>query len=187
MLVVFPDESLWMPLISPVRCVHLPVVPYHRDSMSPRACSEFRLRPSCCHREIRCQSHRRPRIWSFPCFPEKKMRVPSFANESTKLDETRRNSKLDESSLVVVWVICEVDESTNRDESRLVDLVFLDVVIKPRGTVPKLKEHFLRCISHQSHGSQHCICSWMLFQQLHFVLVACILMGRSDLDDVINC
>ena len=170
-----------MPMISPVRCVYLPVVPYHRDSMSPRACSEFRLRPSCCHREIRGQSHRRPRIWSFPCFPEKKMRVPSFASESTKLDETQNSTNrvsLSFESFV---------KSRSRQIEMRVDLVFLDVVIKPRGAVPKLKEHFLRCISHQSHGSQHCICSWMLFQQLHFVLVACILMGRSDLDDVINC
>ena len=114
-----------------------------------------------------------------------KMRAPSFCQG---IDETRRNStKLDESSLVVVsFESLEIWVDESRDELR-VHLVFLDVLSKLHGAVPKLKEHFLRCIPHQAHDSQHCICPWMLFQQLHFVLVAFILMGRSDLDDVINC
>ena len=146
--------------------MHLPVVPYHRDSMSPRACSEFRLRPSCCHRETPpLPDPSRSRIRSFP---EKKMRVPSFAKESQKLAE---------SSLAVVSFESFV-ESTR---------VLIVVPFKRQGAVPKLKEHFLRCISRQAHGSHYCICPWMLFQQLRFVLVAFILMGRSDLDDVINC
>ena len=177
MLVIFADESLWMPLIYPVRCVHFPVVPYHRDSMSPRACSEFRLRPSC-HRETPLPDPWRPRIRSLPETKWERRVLPRNGRNSTKLDE---------SSLVVVsFESFEVWVDESRDELR-VEIVFLDVISKLQGAVPKLKEHFLRCISHQAHDSQHCICPWMLFQQLHFVLVAFILMGRSDLDDVINC
>ena len=107
--------------------------------------------------------------------------LPSFANESTKLDETRR-----------IESRCRLSHFCHFESTRVemrVDLVsfLLDVLSKLYGAVPKLKEHFLRCIPHQAHDSQHCICPWMLFQQLHFVLVAFILMGRSDLDDVINC
>ena len=113
-----------------------------------------------------------------------KMRAPSFAKESMKLDGTRRNST---NRVSLSFHLSHLKfESTSRDELR-VHLVFLDVLSKLHGAVPKLKEHFLRCIPHQAHDSQHCICPWMLFQQLHFVLVAFILMGRSDLDDVINC
>lgn len=109
-------------------------------------------------------------------------------NESAEfcqgMDETRRNST---NRVSLSFHLSHLKfESTSRDELR-VHLVFLDVLSKLHGAVPKLKEHFLRCIPHQAHDSQHCICPWMLFQQLHFVLVAFILMGRSDLDDVINC
>ena len=132
----------------------------------------------------RGQTHRP----SFGEFSRKKMGVlkfcrvlPTNRRNSSKLDETRRIE-----SRCRLSHVCHF-EST-RVEMR-VDLVsfLLDVLSKLCGAVPKLKEHFLHCIPHQAHDSQHCICPWMLFQQLHFVLVAFILMGRSDLDDVINC
>ena len=159
-------------------------------SMSPRACSEFRLlRP--CHQETPPLPRTRvdrPIGLGLGSFPQKKMGVlkfcrvlPTNRRNSTKLDETRR-----------IESRCRLSHFCHFESTRVemrVDLVsfLLDVLSKLCGAVPKLKEHFLHCIPHQAHDSQHCICPWMLFQQLHFVLVAFILMGRSDLDDVINC
>ena len=111
MLVIFADESLWMPLIYPVRCVHFPV-PYHRDSMSPRACSEFRLRPSC-HRETPLPDLWRPRIRSLPETKWERRVLPRNRRNSTELDETRRI----ESRCRFIWVIWNL----SRRESRWVE------------------------------------------------------------------
>ena len=123
-----------------ISCPMCPSSPYHRDSMSPRACSEFRLRRPSCHRETPPlpRSVDRPTGLALGSFPEKKMGVlkfcrvlPTNRRNSRKLDETRRIE-----SRCRLSHVCHF-EST-RVEMR-VDLVsfLLDVLSKLCGAVPK--------------------------------------------------